>query len=74
MTSRERAGKIAQEWSETRSSERPMADEIERAIDAAVAEAVAAEREACALTVESCRSGFIYTGDPTALIRARGAK
>jgi len=47
MTNRERAVKIAQAWSGTHSSKLMMSDEIERAIDAACAEAVAAEREAC---------------------------
>lgn len=67
MTSRERAEKLAEGFGGwTQSS----IETVRMAIDAAVAE----EREACALTVESCRSGFVYTGDPTALIRARGAK
>jgi hypothetical protein len=62
MTSRERAEKLARDWSETKSSERPMADDIYAAIEGAVLK----EREAC------CQIALLCEDDTCAdMIRER---
>jgi hypothetical protein len=84
MTSKERARGVVHHWYEgtdiDEDTKNSMARVIERAIDAAVDEAVAAERESCAKVADS--NGAVATSKATKNvayfiaeeIRARGAK
>lgn len=66
MTSRERAEALVKSWAPD--SCQQMVDDIQRAIDAAVIEAVAAERKACV------KAAWIYSSAAAKEILDRGAK